>query len=218
MTRNLQSPIAGWQFPSQATVNQRAPESFVRGHTHCLDSCHTSVDLVWGLVDREARPFGLWVSRTGLLPCRGKLDLMKGPTDALSSHMLGPWWCTSNVLAWEGGRKAKNRADPKSLGAVRLVSESIYITIEGNVGCTYKSHTFLVHAGTQMEGRGQVLKQWLWYRKTRPKDNCGRSGLWCHKTKGSGQSARDSVRKPSGPCFGISLWRKFRGHKHAFSY
>ena len=47
--------------------------------------------------------------------------------------------------------KAKYRCDPKSLGATSLGSESIYVTIKGNMACISKPHASHVHTNNQME-------------------------------------------------------------------
>lgn len=117
------------------------------------------------------------------------------------THTETPWPGKAAAKKRELGEKPSTDVTQKSLGAVRLGSESTLVTIKGNMGCLSKSHTCYVLTNNQMEAeRPSFLKAATVTQGDKSQGQVGSAWpVMPQKTEGAGQSERDYLRKHRGP-------------------
>lgn len=197
-----------YRLPPQATVNQ-SPESFVWGHRHYLDSCHSSTDLAWGPVNWEAQPFSPCEPNVvESFPTVKKLDLRKdlhGPRPAtlpLSRHPLGPLWCPAGVLAWEGAgptealEQSQYRSELKVWGEAARLWKAFTSSLRGKVA-VFTNPTLPCPHQQPDGGREAKFSQ---------SSNCD---IASQAPRTTWVRAWGILKeKHRGPCSGMSLWLK----------
>lgn len=221
MPSKQQSEITRFGLPSQAVVTQRGCSAWWEGRLWA-DPCHSSADLAWGC---DLRSTSLQPGNRNPSP-QGKAGSEEGSTGALSSHLPGPLWCLSNVPAWgqlataEHWDKSQVQVWPTESGwgsEMRYMKSNYIIT---GLRAVFTNPTLPTSAPvTRWRYRHQVFsEQRPWGRKAGPKDSCGGSGLWRHRTRGLGQSVGGAWEKHSSSCFRMSLWLKLFMQKSVFFY